>query len=87
MAPVNIPMVAYSKYLAVSLIGRQMIVSGWGAAGRVTISNNEFDGKTSWSASCNGKHYWMMLFIGLKDYYTFSGNYVHDAAGRAPHSK
>ncbi|EHK97770.1 putative pectin lyase F-1 [Glarea lozoyensis 74030] len=68
-----------------SLIGRQMIVSGWGAAGRVTISNNEFDGKTSWSASCNGKHYWMMLLIGVKDFYTFSGNYVHDASGRAPH--
>lgn len=38
-----------------SLIGRQMIVSGWGAAGHVTISNNEFDGVTSWSAGCNGK--------------------------------
>ncbi|KAF7549360.1 hypothetical protein G7Z17_g6424 [Cylindrodendrum hubeiense] len=68
-----------------SLIGRQMLVSGWGAAGHVTISNNEFDGVTDWSASCNGKHYWTMLFIGVKDFYTFSGNWVHDVSGRAPH--
>ncbi|KAH6886203.1 pectin lyase fold/virulence factor [Thelonectria olida] len=68
-----------------SLIGRQMLVSGWGAAGHVTISNNEFDGVTSWSAGCNGKHYWTMLFLGLKDYYTFVGNWVHDVSGRAPH--
>ncbi|KAE9576408.1 putative pectin lyase E [Colletotrichum fructicola] len=69
----------------ISLIGRQFIVSGWGAAGKVTISNNEFDGKTTWSAGCNGKHYWTLLLIGAKDYYTFAGNYLHDLSGRAPH--
>lgn len=69
----------------ISLIGRQMLVSGWGAAGHVTISNNELDGTTQWSAGCNGKHYWTMLFLGEKDYYTFSGNWVHDVSGRAPH--
>lgn len=68
-----------------SLIGRQMIVSGWGAAGHVTISNNEFDGRTEWSSGCNGKHYWTMLFIGQQDWYTFSNNWVHDVSGRAPH--
>ncbi|KAL4883143.1 pectin lyase fold/virulence factor [Aspergillus karnatakaensis] len=68
-----------------SLIGRQMIVSGWGKAGRVTISNNEFDGRTSWSSGCNGKHYWTLLLIGLEDWYTFSNNYIHDVSGRAPH--
>ncbi|KAI1847574.1 hypothetical protein JX266_006426 [Neoarthrinium moseri] len=68
-----------------SLIGRQMIVSGWGAAGHVTISNNEFDGTTPYSASCNGQHYWVLLLLGLKDYYTFVGNYVHNVSGRAPH--
>lgn len=41
-----------------SLVGRQFIVSGWGVAGKVTISDNEFDGRTSWSSACNGKHYW-----------------------------
>uniref|UniRef100_A0A8H7N7A4 pectin lyase n=1 Tax=Bionectria ochroleuca TaxID=29856 RepID=A0A8H7N7A4_BIOOC len=68
-----------------SLIGRQMIVSGWGAAGHVTISDNEFDGRSTWSAGCNGKHYWTALLIGLKDWYTLSGNYFHDLSGRAPH--
>ncbi|KAF9884806.1 hypothetical protein FE257_001222 [Aspergillus nanangensis] len=68
-----------------SLAGRQFIVSGWGPAGHVTISHNEFDGVTDWSAGCNGKHYWTMLLIGEEDYYTFSNNYVHDVSGRAPH--
>lgn len=62
-----------------------MIVSGWGKAGKVTISNNEFDGVTSWSSGCNGKHYWTLLLIGEEDYYTFVNNYVHDVSGRAPH--
>ncbi|ETS85401.1 putative pectin lyase F-1 [Pestalotiopsis fici W106-1] len=68
-----------------SLIGRQMIVSGWGKAGKVTISNNEFDGVTSWSSGCNGKHYWTVLLVGLDDQYTFAYNYLHDVSGRAPH--
>lgn len=69
----------------ISLIGRQFIVSGWGKAGHVTISNNEFDGRTSWSAGCNGKHYWTLLLLGEQDYYTFQGNWLHDVSGRAPH--
>ncbi|KAF5025007.1 hypothetical protein F66182_2958 [Fusarium sp. NRRL 66182] len=68
-----------------SLVGRQFIVTGWGAAGRVTISNNEFDGKTTWSSGCNGKHYWSLLLIGERDQYTFVGNWLHDLSGRAPH--
>lgn len=68
-----------------SLVGRQFIVSGWGAGGHVTISDNEFDGRTTWSAGCNGKHYWTMLLLGLNDWYTLSGNYFHDLSGRAPH--
>jgi pectin lyase len=62
-----------------------MIVSGWGVGGHVTISNCEFDGQTSYSATCNGEHYWTLLLLGLKDYYTFVGNYIHDVSGRAPH--
>ncbi|CUS08299.1 unnamed protein product [Tuber aestivum] len=67
-----------------SLIGRQMVVTGYAKAGRVTISNNEFDGKTSWSATCNGDHYWTMLFLGSSDLITLAGNYIHDCSGRAP---
>lgn len=51
----------------------------------MTISNNEFDGVTEWSAGCNGKHYWTLLLIGEEDYYTFSDNWIHDVSGRAPH--
>ncbi|KAJ5389398.1 uncharacterized protein N7496_000466 [Penicillium cataractarum] len=68
-----------------SLIGRQMIVSGYAPAGHVTISNCEFDGRTYWSATCNSQHYWTLLLIGSKDFYTFSGNYLHHLSGRAPH--
>ncbi|KAF7957430.1 hypothetical protein EAE96_003015 [Botrytis aclada] len=67
-----------------SLIGRQMLVTGYNAAGRLTISNNEFDGQTSWSATCNGQHYWTMLFYGAADYVTLSNNYIHHCSGRAP---
>lgn len=40
--------------LQVSLIGRQHVVFGYNASNRVTISNSEFDGSTSWSATCDG---------------------------------
>lgn len=46
---------AWIDHCKLSLVVRQMIVSGWGAAGHVAISNNEFDGRTSWSAGCNDK--------------------------------
>ena len=61
-----------------------MIVTGYTAAGHISITNNEFDGKTSWSASCNAKHYWTMLFLGSADYITMAGNYFHNVSGRAP---
>ncbi|EOD47898.1 pectin lyase [Neofusicoccum parvum] len=67
-----------------SLVGRQMIVTGYDKAGKVTISNNEFDGQTEWSASCNGEHYWTVLVYGADDQITFAGNYMHDTSGRSP---
>lgn len=68
-----------------SLVGRQMIAAGWGPAGRVTISDNEFDGRTEWSSGCNGMHYWAMLLLGEADTYTIVGNWFHDISGRSPH--
>lgn len=65
-------------------IGRQMIVAGWGKAANVTISNNEFDGRTQFSATCNGAHYWNLLLIGAKDSLTLTGNWLHHFSGRAP---
>ncbi|KAF2450584.1 carbohydrate-binding module family 1 protein [Karstenula rhodostoma CBS 690.94] len=66
-----------------SLVGRMFIVSHY-APSRLTISNNEFDGTTTTSASCNGNHYWTMMFYGDGDQVTLDKNYYHDVAGRAP---
>ncbi|KAG5747397.1 hypothetical protein H9Q70_009913 [Fusarium xylarioides] len=67
-----------------SLIGRQHIVLGTGASGRVSITNNKIDGVSPWSASCNTYHYWAILFLGKSDLITFKGNYMYHVSGRAP---
>lgn len=51
---------------------------------RITISNNEFDGQTTTSATCNDNHYWTMMFIADGDQITLDKNYFHDVSGRAP---
>lgn len=66
-----------------SLVGRMFIVSHYKPS-RLTISNNEFDGTTTTSASCNGNHYWTIMFYGDGDRVTLDKNYYHDVAGRAP---
>ncbi|KAL5119621.1 hypothetical protein ACEQ8H_002467 [Pleosporales sp. CAS-2024a] len=71
-------------HVKISLIGRQMFVSGYGSAQRVTISNTEFDGRTSWSATCDGHHYWTMLLLGSADLITLKANYLHHTSGRSP---
>lgn len=48
-----------------------MIRTGNESAKRITISNTEFDGVSSWSASCNSHHYWTMLMQGANDKVTF----------------
>ncbi|KAK7511169.1 pectin lyase A precursor [Phyllosticta citriasiana] len=71
-------------HVKVSLIGRQMFVAGTQASNRVTISYCEFDGNTSWSASCDGHHYWSVYLLGSNDLITMKGNYLHHLSGRAP---
>ena len=71
-------------HVKVSLIGRQMFVAGNGASNRVTLSNNEFDGTTSWSATCDGRHYWAIYLTGSQDLITMKGNYIHHTSGRSP---
>ncbi|TKW54005.1 Pectin lyase [Colletotrichum tanaceti] len=71
-------------HVTTSKIGRQHIVLGNGASNRVTISNNEIDGSTSWSATCDGHHYWGLYFTGSSDMVTLKGNYIHHTSGRAP---
>jgi pectin lyase len=71
-------------HVKISLIGRQMLVAGYGASNRVTISNTELDGTTSWSATCDNRHYWAILLLGSSDLITLEGNYIHHTSGRSP---
>ncbi|KAJ3271275.1 hypothetical protein HK104_004718 [Borealophlyctis nickersoniae] len=65
-------------------IGRQMIVTGYASATRVTISHNIFNGITKYSPSCNNAHYWTLLFLGDNDSITVANNFIHDTSGRGP---
>ncbi|KAG9503535.1 hypothetical protein J7337_003486 [Fusarium musae] len=71
-------------HVTTSLIGRQHIVLGTNPSNRVTISNHKLDGTTSWSATCNGYHYWGFYFTGSADTVTFKNNYIYKTSGRAP---
>jgi pectate lyase len=66
-----------------SLVGRMFVVSHYEGS-EATLSNNEFDGVTDTSATCNGNHYWTMMMIGKTDKFTLDKNYFHDVSGRAP---
>ncbi|KAM0443874.1 hypothetical protein ACHAQK_002620 [Fusarium lateritium] len=70
-------------HMKISKIGRMFIVSHYEGS-RVTISNNEFDGQTTTSASCNGDHYWTMMHYGKGDRVTIDRNWYHNLSGRAP---
>lgn len=65
-------------------IGRQMIVTGWGPADRVTISNNVLDGTTDYGHFCDGRSYWFMLLIAEGQTITIIGNKIYNSSGRAP---
>ena len=68
-------------------IGRQLLVTGDGTAtakvDNLTISNNEFDGRTDYSIDCNSRHYWNILLYS-NGRVTMVGNWLHDFDGRAP---
>lgn len=63
----------------ISTTGRMFVITHY-AGSRATISNTEFYGQTSTSASCNGKHYWTMMFYGSGDRITLDRNYIHDVS-------
>lgn len=73
-----------TDHVKVSLVGRQMFVAGTGASNRVSLTNSEFDGTTSWSATCDGHHYWAIYLTGSQDLITMKGNYIHHTSGRSP---
>ncbi|KAJ7036581.1 pectin lyase-like protein [Mycena alexandri] len=66
-------------------IGRQMVVTGFGAVTKTTFSNNVFNGASTYSATCNGQHYWTAFFTGAGDQITFALNYLYMTSGRGPH--
>ncbi|RMZ66096.1 pectin lyase [Pyrenophora seminiperda CCB06] len=71
-------------HVTTDLIARQHIVLGTTASNRVTISNNEINGATAWSATCDGHHYWGLYLTGSNDLVTLKGNYIHHTSGRSP---
>ncbi|KAF8703180.1 Pectate lyase, partial [Rhizoctonia solani] len=66
-------------------IGRQFLVSHFEPNTKVTISNNYFDGQSTWSTGCDQHHYWAFLLLGKNDQITFARNYVYFTSGRGPH--
>ncbi|KAJ5160268.1 uncharacterized protein N7482_007272 [Penicillium canariense] len=71
-------------HVTTARIGRQHIVLGTEASKRVTISNCYIDGLSSYSATCDGYHYWGIYLDGSNDYVTLKGNYIYHASGRSP---
>jgi pectin lyase len=65
-----------------SLTGRMFVVSHYDGSS-ATLSNNEFDGVTTTSATCNSNHYWTMMMIGKNEKFTLDKNYFHNVSGRA----
>ncbi|QRW23565.1 pectate lyase [Rhizoctonia solani] len=65
-------------------VGRQFLVTGYGAAEGVTISDNVFDGNGDYSPLCDGHHYWTLYFTGASDTITFARNYLYQTSGRGP---
>ena len=68
----------------IARIGRQQIVTGWGAAQDVTISNNDFDGTSDYGHYCNDRTYWMFLLLGSNQTITLANNRIHSSSGRSP---
>ncbi|KAG6580105.1 Pectate lyase [Phytophthora cinnamomi] len=71
-------------HVKISNLGRQMVATGTASVKSMTISNCEFDGRTQYSATCDGNHYWTFLFLGTQTQVTLVNNYVHNTSGRSP---
>ncbi|GKZ29781.1 hypothetical protein AbraIFM66950_006411 [Aspergillus brasiliensis] len=71
-------------HVTTARIGRQHIVLGTSADNRVTISYSLIDGRSDYSATCNGHHYWGVYLDGSNDMVTLKGNYFYNLSGRMP---
>ncbi|KAE8980508.1 hypothetical protein PR003_g24935 [Phytophthora rubi] len=71
-------------HVKISSIGRQMIATNTASVKSMTISNCDFDGYTEYSASCDNRHYWTMIFYGTETQVSLVNNYIHQTSGRSP---
>jgi pectin lyase len=71
-------------HVKISRVGRQMFVSGFAGVESLTISNSDFDGRTDWSSSCDGRHYWGFILDGTTTRVSFLNNFIHSTSGRSP---
>ncbi|GMF21117.1 unnamed protein product [Phytophthora fragariaefolia] len=71
-------------HVKISSIGRQMVVTNFSGVKGLTISNSDFDGRTKFSTSCDGRHYWGFLLLGKRTELSLIGNYIHHTSGRSP---
>ncbi|KAF2214069.1 polysaccharide lyase family 1 protein [Cercospora zeae-maydis SCOH1-5] len=71
-------------HVTINNIGRMMLVAGYESNTGISITNSNFDGRTDYSASCNGEHYWALFLTGKNDQITLQGNYIHSTSGRSP---
>ncbi|KAK1931170.1 putative pectin lyase F [Phytophthora citrophthora] len=71
-------------HVKISRVGRQMFTSGFAGVESLTISNSDFDGRTDWSSSCDGRHYWGFILDGTTTRVSFLNNYIHSTSGRSP---
>ncbi|KAG6580208.1 pectate lyase [Phytophthora cinnamomi] len=78
------PKGVWIDHVKISSVGRQMIVIDFSGATGVTISNSDFDGRTKYSSSCDGRHYWGFLLLGKKTELSLLHNYIHHTSGRSP---
>ncbi|KAG6580098.1 Pectate lyase [Phytophthora cinnamomi] len=80
----NAPKGIWIDHVKISSIGRQMIVINFSGVTGLTISNSDFDGRTKYSTSCDGRHYWGFLLLGKRTELSLIGNYIHHTSGRSP---
>ncbi|KAF4428275.1 putative pectin lyase precursor [Fusarium austroafricanum] len=67
-----------------SLLGCQHYVFGRDKSTGITLSNNHINGRTQWSAGCDGYHYWTIEMVGQGDQITFQNIFVEHITGCGP---
>ncbi|TMW63238.1 hypothetical protein Poli38472_002179 [Pythium oligandrum] len=71
-------------HVKVSRVGRQMVVTNFAGVNGLTITNSDFDGRTTYSASCDGHHYWGFLLYGKNTRISMYNNVILAMSGRSP---